>query len=217
MAVHKKKEEKKDEGKEAASAEPKEEVIVSDVVTKTTERIEVVEEVDPLNDFKEKMSEEEQIPTPAPEKKNYMWPILFIFVVGIVFLAGIFVYKNGMFKSEKVNVVTVTPAPTAIPEPTIAPDLSKYEIKVLNGSEVSGEAGRQQTNLENEGFTVSSVGNADKSDYTTTIIQAKKTVDKAFLDKLKSVLETSFVLGDQEELSDDSSSDVIVIIGSETN
>lgn len=232
-AVQKKHEEpKKEEPKKAvsaksdlASSEPKP-VVVSDTVTETTERIEVIEEVapekatpetDPLTDFKEKMSEEEEASVSnMPPKKNYMWPILFIFIIALALLGGIFVYKNST-KSEKVNVVTLSPTPTTMPTPTITVDLSKYPIEILNGSGVDGEAGREKANLEQEGFTVASVGNADNSDYTKTIIQAKATVSQAFLDKLKSVLEKSFVVGEGEELSEDEDSDVIVIIGSETN
>ena len=220
-----------------ASDEPKP-VVISDIVTETTERIEVIEEVtpepksekeapaesvpiespDPLIDFKEKMSEEEEQPvTSDSPQKNYMWPILFIFIIALLLLSGIFVYKQGMNKGTQVNVVTLTPTPTVIPKPTKPIDLTKYEIQILNGSEVDGEAGRQRSKLEGEGFIVSSVGNADKSDYTKTIIQAKKEVDQAYLDKLKSVLEKSFVVGEMEELPEDSDSDVIVIIGSETN
>jgi len=217
MAVHKKHEEPKEEP-----------VVISDTVTETTERIEVIEEVtpaaapsaasaDPLIEFKEKMTEEEESPiSDMPPEKNFMWPILFIVFLAIAMLGGIFVYKNNM-KSEKVNVVTLIPTPTVIPEPTKTIDLSKYSIKILNGSGVDGKAGRQKTNLEGEGLTVSTIGNAANSDYTATIIQAKKEVDKVFLDKLKSVLEESFVVGEIEELPEDADSDVNVIIGSETN
>lgn len=226
---------KKQEASEKKEESKKEEpVVISDTVTETTERIEVIEEVapekaeseakseaskeDPLIDFKEKMSEEEDVPVSSkPPKKNYMWPILFIFIIALALLGGIFVYKQSMNKGADVNVITLSPAPTVMPSPTIALDLSKYPVEILNGSEVDGEAGRQKTNLEAEGFTISSVGNADNSDYTKTIIQAKKTVPQAFLDKLKSVLENSFVVGETEELSEDEDSDVIVIIGSETN
>src|SRR3990167_3955014 len=109
--------------KKTANAEPpkkaetqsvKEPVVVSDVVTQTTERIEVIEEAipepkseketpaksesaatetpseasaDPLTDFKEKMSEEEESPVYSePAKKNYMWPILFIFIIALLML-----------------------------------------------------------------------------------------------------------------------------------
>lgn len=206
-------------------AEP---VEVLDVVTEITERVEVVEEVtpaeapsaaspDPLTDFKEKMSEEEEQPVLSPpSQKNFMWPILFVVFLALAFLIGIFVYKQGLNKSPGINVVTLTPTPTIMPEPTKAVDLTRYEIQVLNGSEVDGEAGRQRDSLGGEGFVVASVGNADSSDYKETIIQAKADVDQAYLDKLKSVLEESFAVGETEELPQDADSDVIVIIGSET-
>ncbi len=223
--VHKKNEEhKSEETKPAASAEgsgePKEPVVVSDVITETTERIEIVEAVspnepkseDPLAGFKEKMSEEEHLPSDAPAKKNFMWPILFVFIIALVLLGGIFAYKNT--KTQKVNVVTLTPTPTLTPAPTKTVDLSKFPIKILNGSGISGEASRQKSSLEKEGFVVSSTGNADNSNYTDTIIQAKKEVDADFLDKLKSVLEKSFVLADAESLSETAPTPVVIIIGS---
>lgn len=203
-------------------------MVVSDVVTETTETIEVIEEAvpqaaksetpaepstrDPLSDFKEKMVEEESSMPDNVQKKNYMWPILLIFIAAILLLVGVFLYKQEA-TNGKVNVVTLSPTPTIVPEPTKIIDLAKYEIEVLNGSEVSGEASRQKTNLETEGFTVSSVGNADNSDYENTIIKAKKEVDKDFIAKLKTVLSNSFTVGETEGLSEDSSVPVVVIIG----
>lgn len=202
MAIHNKKE---------AKTTP---VVVSDMVTETTERVEIIEEADPLTDFKEKMNEEEKSVLDEAPKKNYMWPILFIFIIVVVLLTGIFAYKQGIFKGGKTNVVSPSPTPTITPEPTkAAVDLTKYEIEIQNGSEVAGEAGRQQTNLETEGFKISSIGNANNSDYTDTIIKAKKEVEKAFLDKLKSVLEKTFTVGEIETLPDTSLSPVVVILG----
>jgi hypothetical protein len=169
----------------------------------------------PLSDFKEKV--EEEMNMPAKPQKNYMWPILFIFIIAIVLLAGVFAYKQGMFKGvgEKAKVVTVSPTPTSAvtPSPAKTVDLTKYEIEILNGSEVGGEASRQKTNLEEEGFIISSIGNADSSDYTDTIIKAKTEVNKDFIAKLKSVLGSAFTVGETESLSEDSSVSVVVIIG----
>lgn len=206
MTVHKKQEAKPEE----KTAEP---VVFSDVVTQTSERVEIIEETDPLTDFKEKMAEEEQPLSDRPQEKNYMWPILFIFIIVLVLLAGVFAYKQGISKKEKINVVSVSPAPTIEPSPTITIDLAKYEIEIQNGGGISGEAGRQKTSLEEEGFTVSSIGNADNSDYTDTIIKAKKTVSQAFIDKLKSVLGNTFTVGAVKILSEDASTPVVVIIG----
>lgn len=210
-----------------AAFEEKIEPVVADAVIKPAEQIATTEGVSPqpgpsdaLADFKEKMKESEKMPAfSAKPQKNFMWPILFVFVAAILILGGIFVYKQGIGTNKEtgVNVVTLSPTPTAIPQPSPVVDLTKYEIKVLNGSEVEGEAGRQRTNLEGEGFVVSGVGNADDSDYTKTIIQAKKEVEAGFLDKLKSALEKSFIVAETEKLSEDSDDDVIVILGSQTN
>lgn len=220
MPVHKKQEVKPEKSAEAKSGIKTEPVVVSDVITETTERIEVVEEipasqssVDPLTDFKEKMVEEEKSVLDEDPKKNYMWPILLIFVITILLLVGVFLYKYGISIKDKVNEVTIVPSPTVIPQPTKTIDLAQYAIEVQNGGGVSGEAGRQKASLETEGFTVSSIGNADNSDYTDTIIKAKTEVEKIFLDKLKNVLENTFTVGETEVLSDDSSAPVVVIIG----
>lgn len=222
MAVHRKEEKSVETKPEVAKTEP---VVVSNVVTETIEVVEGVipQEVEseiqadstsPLSEFKEKMVEEEKFLSDTAPKRNYMWPILLIFIIVILLLVGVFLYKNGGINiKDKVNVATLSPTPTVVPEPTKAVDLTKYEIKIQNGGGVSGEASRQKVSLESEGFVVSSVGNADNSDYTDTIIKAKAEVEKGFLDKLKSVLENTFTLGQVEVLPEDSSVPVVVIIG----
>jgi hypothetical protein len=199
-------------------------VIISDVITETIEVISsplpqsAPEEptqpsvrTDPLNDFKEKV--EQEMNMPEKSQKNFMWPILFIFIIAMVLLAGVFAYKQGVFKAVKVNVVSVSPTPTASPEPTKTLDLTKYEIEVLNGSSVDGLASSQKAVLEAAGFTVSSIGNADNSDYTDTVIQAKTEVDKDFIVKLKGTLSEIFTVGEIQSLSEDSSVPVVVILG----
>jgi len=226
---------KKQEAHSTSSGQEKveeKEIIADDVVIKTTGNVEVIEEIapqkvksekkenneptlptNPLSEFKERMNKEELDLPFASEKKNYMWPILFIFIIAIALLAGIFAYKQGIFKKEKASVVSMTPAPAITVEPTKTVDLTKYEIEVQNGSEVSGEASRQKTSLEGAGFKISSIGNADNSDYTDTIIKAKKEVDKDFITKLKSFLSNTFTVGETETLSEDSSASIVVIIG----
>ena len=74
-----------------------------------------------------------------------------------------------------------------------------------------------------QGFTytknekIAEIGNADNSDYEETIIQAKKNVDKVFLDKLKTALKESFVVADVEKLDEDAETDLVIIIGSKKN
>jgi len=171
---------------------------------------------DPLSNFKDKVNEELNMPD-IPKRKNYMWPILLIFIIAIVLLVGIFVYKQGLLKKV---TVTITPAATPAPAVTVEPkqavvDLTKYEIEILNGSEVTGEAAKQKDGLEAAGFTVSSVGNADNSDYTDTIIKAKANVDSAFIAKLKNVLSNTFTVGPVQTLSSDAAVPVQVILGTQ--
>lgn len=209
VAVHKKQENKNPQEVKEGN------VAVSSIIIESAEQIEVVKAVseDALTNFKEKMKEEESASS-APPEKNFMWPILLVFILALLLLLGIFLYKSrGVNIENKTNVAMPSPVPTVIPEPTKAVDLTKYEIEIQNGSGISGEAGRQKTSLESEGFTISATGNADNSDYANTIIQAKKEVEKAFIDKLKSVLGDTFALGESEVLPDSSSVPVVVIIG----
>ncbi|MBI2049422.1 LytR C-terminal domain-containing protein [Candidatus Roizmanbacteria bacterium] len=147
-------------------------------------------------------------------KKNLLLPIIFIVLLGVAILVGLFIFRQSFTsKEEKVSVVTLSPSP--VKEPTPEPvDLSKYTINVLNGSETDGAASNLKSDLEGVGFDVPSIGNADASNYTETIIQAKEDVDKEYLAKLRDVLEESFELGDTEELDEDAETDVVIIIGS---
>lgn len=185
----------------------KEETVVPDIADESAD----IPSEDPLTSFKQRNEEELSYPNDAP-KKNYMWPILFIFIIAIALLGGIFAYKQGLFKEVKVSVVTPSPTPTVTPEPTKVIDLTKYEIEIQNGSGIDGEASRQKLSLTAAGFTVSSVGNADNSDYTDTILKAKANVDKDFLAKLKTTLEASFTVK-EEVLPDTALTPVIIILG----
>ncbi len=150
------------------------------------------------------------------EKKNLLLPIIFIVLLGIAVLGGLFIFRQNFSnkQKEKVNVVSLSPTPEEPTPKTV--DLSKYTISVLNGSEIDGAASNLKSDLEGAGFKVPSIGNADNSDYKETVIQAKENVDKDFLDKLTTTLEESFAVGKTEELDEDSETDIIVIIGSKT-
>ena len=229
MAVQKKQEAKTEE------VETKKEIIADDVVVKTTGNVEIIEEApkekpeekkpeeavpaqDPLTEFKEKMIREEDAGFEASTKKNYMWPILLVFVIMIILFVGVFFYKQGgiTIGNGETNTTEATVSPTVAPEPTTEEvDLAKYEIEVQNGSGVAGEASRQKDALEEEGFVVASIDNADNSDYTDTIIKAKEDVDEDYLEKLKDFLGESFTVGEIETLSEDASASVVIIIGAE--
>ena len=140
--------------------------------------------------------------------------------VNVPFLSSIKVPSSVQMPAiPGVNKPTPTAAPTTIP--TAAPtekavDLKAYTISVLNGSGVVGKAGEVKTSLTTAGFKVGTTGNADKSNYTTTQIAAKKSVDKAYLTKLEDELKKSFDVAAVSTAPDSQSTDVTVTIGAST-
>lgn len=163
------------------------------------------------------------------EKKSFVKVFLLIvlvaFLLGLAFFGGVYYASQGKgFQLPSFQQPTPTPtkapAATATPVPTKAvlkpADLSAYTIKILNGSGITGEAGRAKTHLTTEGFKVGTVGNADRQDYTKTIVFAKKTVNPAYLSKLKEVLQKTYTLDSQSDLPPAATqeAEVVVTIGS---
>lgn len=141
--------------------------------------------------------------------------IILLLVVGGV-AAYFFMNKNASTTDTTEASTSPTTAPIDEPEPTEEEiDLKEYKIMVINGTEVAGEAGKLKTTLTDAGFDVTSVGNADKTTYTKTIIQAKSSVKKGFVEKLKSEISGTYEVGSNETLDDedDNNVDVKIIIG----
>lgn len=114
------------------------------------------------------------------------------------------------------------PTPTSVPTPTAAPtavtvNLGQYSIAVLNGSGVTGQAGKVKDSLTSAGFKVNSTGNADNNNFTKTEIATKKSVSQDYVSKLEDTLNKSFVVDTTvASLPDSSTTDVTVSLGSST-
>lgn len=139
-----------------------------------------------------------------------------ILLLGVL-LGGIYFYqKNINPPSEATPLSTLGPAespsPSASPSATL--NLSKYQIKIENGSGIPGTAGSVKSLLVKAGFKVGSTGNADNYDYTNTIIKVKSDVPQEFISKLTEVLSGSYKVGDSKTLPDSSKDKVVVIVGS---
>ena len=204
--------------------EPETRVIVEEILT-------------PIDEPEEKKDVKPEIDAKPVEKKvvdnksstnfNIFW-IIFpgIILLGLL-MGGIIAYYSGLNKiksSESTTIIKTTSQPTTGIEasPSASPvakiDLSKYKIKILNGSGIKGEAGKVQTILEKAGFTVSATGNASKYDYAKTQIQAKSDVDKNFIEQLKTALSKSYIIEDKvQTLSASDSDSVIVTVGKSSN
>ena len=161
-------------------------------------------------------------PEAPPKKKGFLKTFLFIvliaFLLGISFFAGTYYASSGFSLGLKPAPTPVAVQPTSPPENSEAKavDLEAYSIKILNGSGITGEAAKVKTALVEAGFKVAIVGNADRNDYTKTIIAAKKDVDEAYLKKLREVLGKSYSLEADSILPEVASgeADVTITIGS---
>lgn len=150
-------------------------------------------------------------------KKRLLWIGLLIIYVAILASGGYFMYQLGFNKgieaakkqAEKVEVKEAAPTPTPAP----AVDKTKYSIKVLNGSNIAGEAAKAKELLEAEGFTVISVGNATGQDNIDTTIAAKDDVDSEFISLLKETLGKTYTLGEVETIASNETADVVITLG----
>jgi hypothetical protein len=99
------------------------------------------------------------------------------------------------------------PTPTSSPTPTVSPSSiskSSISIRVLNGTTITGLAATGRSILEQAGFKVNSVGNANNQTYQTTVIyyqtglQAQAQMVEAALAKYSvSLQESSIASPDQ--------------------
>lgn len=153
-------------------------------------------------------------------------PVLWILVPGIfllgALLGGIVFYQRGISSGEPkaspsaspAAMNEMTPAPSATPMSEA--NLAKYPIMVENGSGIPGAAGQAKTLLTGDGFSVSSTGNADNYNYSSTVIEVKSDVPDAFVSQLTDTLSKSYKMDKTQSLPDSSTYEVIVVVGSDS-
>ena len=158
-------------------------------------------------------------------KKNFLGYFMLIsiisFIIGLLSMAGINLLNERTQNSHNPKnttsmSVTTKVSPTNKPSPT--PEvliLDQYNIKILNGSGITGAAAKLKDSLTSEGFTVTTTGNATGGDYTDTAVFAKKDVSPKYLEKLKSSLQKSYTLAPDTATPGalTTETDIIIIIG----
>lgn len=119
--------------------------------------------------------------------------------------------ENGKLKTDN----RISPEATSSASATSSGELdfSKYSIAVLNGSGRAGEAGRLESILKEEGFNVTEVGNADRSDYEQTEIRHKEAVPEEVILELDKSLKSVYSEIVSRKLEEDSVTDIVIIIG----
>lgn len=114
-----------------------------------------------------------------PKKKLSLgWivkPVLLILVTSFLTFG---IIKLGGWGMAAIKLrVTPTPTPKPVkakvtPTPKITVARSSVTVEILNGSGTAGLAGSLETELEDLGYKIESVGNAENFDYTKTLIIA---------------------------------------------
>ncbi|MBI4065285.1 LytR C-terminal domain-containing protein [Candidatus Gottesmanbacteria bacterium] len=146
--------------------------------------------------------------------------VVWIFIViGVAVLTGFGLLLLVQGPSTVTSLfVKPTPSPTSTQTPTPTPAAVKrsdFIIQVLNGSGKAGAAAKMKQLLEEKGYTVKDVGNADTSDFDNTEIVVKKDKESAIV-LLKEDLGSEYTIGKAESsLPDSSSSDARVTVGKE--
>lgn len=164
------------------------------------------------SNFKSKVKRSISLPKLSLPKKE-----VFIFFVSFAlsFLLFFVVSKIKLPDfSKKLAVVSATPTPVPTSTPTPTPTFKKEDlkIKILNGGGVKGKATDVKDILKNKGYGEIITANADNFDYVKTEVQIKKSKAEAF-SMLQADLKDYVTLSKQTVLSEDSTADLILVIG----
>ncbi len=174
---------------------------------------------------KEKLVKESPVHETQPNKDiesksstgAYLTALIVVTILSVATIAGILYYRN---QQSAMVATEVTPTPTLFTtsptaEPTVTPslDYAAYVVEVLNGSQTAGQAASVAAILEEAGFDDIETGNADRDNYTQTIIQVKESSESAFLiEKLTELLQ-DYEVATGEVLTATSSSDLLITVG----
>jgi hypothetical protein len=177
---------------------------------------------------KEESHTEESTETKPESDKIPAWIIILAFFGGLALgaglLGGIFYYKTSVENSlpeptatpYEQPIVEETPESSPLASPKSSPnstaDLSKYSLQILNGSGISGEAGKVEDLLNKAGFTKTTTGNAKAYDYEETEVAIKASLPDSVFEEIKSAL-SSYKLKEVDPPSSSSSYDVVITVG----
>jgi hypothetical protein len=124
-----------------------------------------------------------------------------VIVLVALTVAAVGVVGKQMYSKSSSNPRTVTPDDSVIPTDTPAPTPSptpeitskdKVKIQILNGSGITGQAGKIGTILEKADFTAPEAGNADTSDQIGTIIEYTPKLDMKIVEEVAELMKQSF-------------------------
>lgn len=140
-------------------------------------------------------------------------------VLGVALLTGLgmIALTQGFGQSQtgigKTPTPTLTTLITPSPTPEQAPAKDSLKVQVLNGGGVPGAATKMRKTLEEAGYTVAAVGNAQEYTFEETEVQVKS--GKLAISEMveKDVAKTYTIASESSPLSSDSEYDVVVVVG----
>lgn len=157
----------------------------------------------------------------GPKAKIVVLIVLILLVLGAV-VGGVLYFQKGVKEEGQEGGSMTTPesTPTSSPVPTQVEeevDLKMLSVSVLNGSGVTGEAGKVKSLLVEGGFAEDKVaaGNADKTNYEETTVSLKKDLSQKVVEAIKASLADEYAVTVSEgTLEENSTYDVVIIVGS---
>ncbi|HLB51455.1 hypothetical protein A3F07_02870 [candidate division WWE3 bacterium RIFCSPHIGHO2_12_FULL_38_15] len=162
---------------------------------------------------------------PAMSKKNLSLVPAGLALILVAFLAvGLFVFKNrttentgevaGTEKvqptSDALNDQVMESSPSIVEKPELKKD--DLKIKVENGAGIPGIAAKTRDFLNNLGYNVAEIGNADEIGRQDTLLKFKQT-KATYKELLSKDLEGSYTVVTEETLPESENFDVLIIVG----
>ena len=160
----------------------------------------------------------------SSQGKNAKWLWLLIALIIIGALAFAVVRGIGPFSALNIGQGEASPTPSprlsASPSPTPSEaspgaelDKSEPVVRVSNGSGTAGVASTMRDFLENLGYSVASVGNAENFDFENTTIRLKEGFEEFELVLEEELSDDYSVVVDNTPLDDTDDADIEVIVG----
>ena len=166
-----------------------------------------------------------KMPTFTPPQIKLPIRAAAFFLISFIISFGIWMFVNNSTSTPSfLAQATPTPTkaiptlvpdtPTPTPSPTPAIDRNEIRIKVLNGSGIRGKASDVKNVLIENGYQEILTGNADNFDYEQTEIQIGESASQSaqlVISDLKNSVSDPLV----SDLTEDSSADIIIIVGTD--
>lgn len=199
--------------------EPKKKMVVVEEVAVEETPVEKVNEA-PETKKEEKIAVETPTIEEETEKSNYLWIIIPTALLVGALVGGLITYFSGI---SKLSMETATPSPVATAQaqtevkPTATPQSTikreDLKIQILNGSGISGEAGKAKTLLEGLGYKNVDTGNASSSDFAETEIAIKAASKDALATVIKDLSSKYSAVEAAKPLATTSKYDLVITIG----